>query len=179
MVDDTGADVSVVFVPPKFAKAAVIEAVDAQVPLVVVITEGIPVHDTAAFFAYAQQAGQVEIGQLMAGIGATVDGLQAAAAQVVLHLQQPALGYTDDRFSRRHGLYRGQTEVLVPRQIEGRDGMAHQLPQAVFAEPAGEMDVGGPAGQPAQAVQVADLQFGLEDGRLEGHGVLRAMGPAV
>jgi succinyl-CoA synthetase alpha subunit len=60
-VAETGADVSVVFVPPKFAKAAVIEAVDAQVPLVVVITEGIPVHDTAAFFAYAQQAGTTRI----------------------------------------------------------------------------------------------------------------------
>jgi len=51
-VEKTGADVSVVFVPPKFAKAAVIEAIDAGVPLVIVITEGIPVHDTAAFHAY-------------------------------------------------------------------------------------------------------------------------------
>ena len=41
----TGANVSVVFVPPKFAKAAVIEAVDAQIPLCVVITEGIPIRD--------------------------------------------------------------------------------------------------------------------------------------
>jgi succinyl-CoA synthetase alpha subunit len=57
----TGADVSVVFVPPKFAKAAVIEAVDAGIPLVVVITEGIPVHDTATFFAYAQKAGTTRI----------------------------------------------------------------------------------------------------------------------
>src|SRR5665811_2129319 len=38
----TGADVSVVFVPPAHAKAAVIEAVDAGMPLVVIITEGIP-----------------------------------------------------------------------------------------------------------------------------------------
>jgi len=53
----TGANVSVVFVPPKFAKAAVIEAVDAKMPLVVVITEGIPVHDTAAFFQYAENSG--------------------------------------------------------------------------------------------------------------------------
>jgi succinyl-CoA synthetase alpha subunit len=56
-VAETGADTSVVFVPPRFAHGAVIEAVDAEVPLVVVITEGIPVHDTAAFFAYAQQRG--------------------------------------------------------------------------------------------------------------------------
>jgi succinyl-CoA synthetase alpha subunit len=57
----TGANVSVVFVPPKFAKAAVIEAVDALVPLIVVITEGIPVHDTAVFFQYAQNAGTSRI----------------------------------------------------------------------------------------------------------------------
>jgi succinyl-CoA synthetase alpha subunit len=57
----TGANVSVVFVPPKFAKAAVIEAVDAQVPLCVVITEGIPIHDTAAFFQYALNAGTTRV----------------------------------------------------------------------------------------------------------------------
>jgi succinyl-CoA synthetase alpha subunit len=57
----TGADVSVVFVPPKFTKDAVIEAVDASMPLVVVITEGVPVHDTAHFFAYAQQRGTTRI----------------------------------------------------------------------------------------------------------------------
>jgi len=57
----TQANASVVFVPPKFAKAAVIDAIDAAMPLVVVITEGIPVHDTAAFFAYAQSKGQTRI----------------------------------------------------------------------------------------------------------------------
>jgi succinyl-CoA synthetase alpha subunit len=50
----TGADVSVVFVPPRFAKAAVLEAIDAGIELIVVITEGIPVHDTAAFCAHAR-----------------------------------------------------------------------------------------------------------------------------
>lgn len=60
-VDATGADVSVVFVPPRFAKAAVVEAVDARVPLCVVITEGIPVGDTAQFFQYAQNAGGTRI----------------------------------------------------------------------------------------------------------------------
>jgi succinyl-CoA synthetase alpha subunit len=53
----TGADVSVVFVPPAFAKDAVIEAIDAEIPLCVVITEGIPVHDTAYFWAHAVATG--------------------------------------------------------------------------------------------------------------------------
>jgi succinyl-CoA synthetase alpha subunit len=60
-IDATGANVSVVFVPPRFAKAAVEEAVDAGLPLVVVITEGIPVHDTAQFFQYAVNSGTSRI----------------------------------------------------------------------------------------------------------------------
>ncbi|HET7245845.1 MAG TPA: succinate--CoA ligase subunit alpha [Streptosporangiaceae bacterium] len=55
----TGADVSVVFVPPAGAKSAVIEAVDAGIPLVIVITEGIPVHDSTEFWAYAGAKGNV------------------------------------------------------------------------------------------------------------------------
>ena len=60
-MDKTGANVSVVFVPPKFTKDAVEEAVDAQIPLCVVITEGVPVHDTAQFFQYAQNSGKTRI----------------------------------------------------------------------------------------------------------------------
>ena len=57
----TGANTSVVFVPPKFAKAAVIDAIDAKMPLVVVITEGIPVHDSAFFYTYAKEKGGTQI----------------------------------------------------------------------------------------------------------------------
>jgi len=53
----TGADVTVGFVPPAFAKDSVIEAIDAGIPLCVVITEGIPVHDTATFWAHAVATG--------------------------------------------------------------------------------------------------------------------------
>jgi succinyl-CoA synthetase alpha subunit len=49
---ETGADVSVLFVPPRFAKDAAVEAIDAGIGLAVVITEGIPVHDTARVWAH-------------------------------------------------------------------------------------------------------------------------------
>jgi succinyl-CoA synthetase alpha subunit len=56
-IGSTGADVSIVFVPPAFAKDAVIEAIEAEIRLVVVITEGIPVQDTAEFWALAKSKG--------------------------------------------------------------------------------------------------------------------------
>ncbi|OJF11400.1 succinate--CoA ligase subunit alpha [Couchioplanes caeruleus] len=55
---ETGADVSVIFVPPAFTKAAVLEAIDAEIPLAVVITEGVPVQDSAAFWAYNVSQGE-------------------------------------------------------------------------------------------------------------------------
>jgi succinyl-CoA synthetase alpha subunit len=55
---ETGADVSVIFVPPAFTKSAVVEAIDAEIPLAIVITEGVPVHDTAAFWAYNKANGE-------------------------------------------------------------------------------------------------------------------------
>ncbi|MBV9592568.1 MAG: succinate--CoA ligase subunit alpha, partial [Actinobacteria bacterium] len=51
---ETGANVTVGFVPPAFTKDSVIEAIDAAIPLAIVITEGVAVHDTAQFWAYAR-----------------------------------------------------------------------------------------------------------------------------
>jgi succinyl-CoA synthetase alpha subunit len=53
----TGADTSIIFVPPAFAKDAMIEAIDAGIGLLVVITEGIPVQDTAEAWAHARATG--------------------------------------------------------------------------------------------------------------------------
>jgi succinyl-CoA synthetase alpha subunit len=56
-IAETGADVSIAFVPPAFAKDAMIEAIDAGIPLLVVITEGIPVQDAAEAWAHAKATG--------------------------------------------------------------------------------------------------------------------------
>ncbi|MFJ8084822.1 succinate--CoA ligase subunit alpha [Streptomyces sp. NPDC096205] len=56
-IEATGANVSVIFVPEKFTKDAVVEAIDAEIALAVVITEGIAVHDSAAFWSYAGKKG--------------------------------------------------------------------------------------------------------------------------
>ncbi len=60
-MEATGANVSVIFVPPAFAKAAVVEAIDAGIPLAVVITEGIPVKDSAEFWSLAKASGKTRI----------------------------------------------------------------------------------------------------------------------
>jgi succinyl-CoA synthetase alpha subunit len=57
-MEKTGADTSIAFVPPQFAKDAIIEAIDAQIPLLVVITEGIPVQDSAYAWAYNLDRGK-------------------------------------------------------------------------------------------------------------------------
>ena len=64
----TGANVSVVFVPPPFAKGAVLEAIDAGMETIVVITEGIPVADSVAFVTRALEAGTRLIGPNCPGI---------------------------------------------------------------------------------------------------------------
>jgi succinyl-CoA synthetase alpha subunit len=57
----TTANTSVIFVPAAHTKAAVLEAIDAELDLVVVITEGVPVADTAAFVAYAHRSGRTRV----------------------------------------------------------------------------------------------------------------------
>ncbi len=57
----TRANTSVVFVPAPHTKQAVLDAIDAGLDLVVVITEGVPVADTAEFVAYAKRAGHTRI----------------------------------------------------------------------------------------------------------------------
>jgi len=85
-METTGADVSVIFVPAPFVKDAVIEAIDAGMPLVAVITEGAPVQDTAEALVHARRSGTTRIigpncpgiitpGQSLAGIiPATIAG---------------------------------------------------------------------------------------------------------
>ncbi|WP_406467387.1 succinate--CoA ligase subunit alpha [Streptomyces hirsutus] len=67
-IQATGADVTVVFVPPAFARSAVVEAADAGIGLAVVITEGIPVHDSVAFTTYARRKGTRVIGPNCPGL---------------------------------------------------------------------------------------------------------------
>lgn len=67
-MEATGADVTVVFVPPPFAEAAVVEAADAGIGLAVVITEGIPVHDAVSFHAHARARGTRILGPNCPGV---------------------------------------------------------------------------------------------------------------
>ena len=60
-MEQTGANVSVIFVPPAFAKDAIIEAAEAEIPLAVAITEGIPVKDSAEAWARTQELGKTRL----------------------------------------------------------------------------------------------------------------------
>ncbi len=60
-IEATGADVSVIFVPAQFTQAAAVEAIDAGIPLAIVITEGVAVKDTAEFYNYAKDRGTTRI----------------------------------------------------------------------------------------------------------------------
>jgi len=67
-VDETGANCSVIYVPPPFAAGAIMEAVDAGVELVVAITEGVPVQDMARAHAYARDRGSRVLGPNCPGL---------------------------------------------------------------------------------------------------------------
>lgn len=67
-VTETGANTSIIFVPPAVAADAVLEAVDNGIRLVVCITEGIPVHDMMTAAAYARAKGARLIGPNCPGL---------------------------------------------------------------------------------------------------------------
>jgi succinyl-CoA synthetase alpha subunit len=77
---ETGADVSVIFVPPAFAKSAIVEAIDAAIPLAVVITEGIPVHDTTAAWAHNLAQSNIAAGARTRIIGPNCPGIATPGA---------------------------------------------------------------------------------------------------
>jgi succinyl-CoA synthetase alpha subunit len=67
-VEETGVNTSVIFVPAPFAKDATLEAVDAGIRTVVLITEGVPFHDAAIVMQYAKLKGTRIIGPNTPGI---------------------------------------------------------------------------------------------------------------
>jgi len=66
--DAVGVDATVIYVPAKFAKAAVQEAIDAEVPLIVCITEGIPVNDMVSLYHQVREKGLKMIGPNCPGL---------------------------------------------------------------------------------------------------------------
>ena len=74
-IAETGANVSIVFVPPAFTKAAVLEAIEAKIGLVVVITEGVPVQDPAEFWAAAKASVDENGKQITRIIGPNCPGI--------------------------------------------------------------------------------------------------------
>ena len=137
----TGADVSVVFVPPAFTKAAAIEAVDAGIGLLVVITEGVPVHDTAEFRAYAEAKGATRIigpncpglispGKSNAGI-IQAFALLADRGEPITHPLVVRLDGNNAELGRRI-----LTEANLPHleQVDTMDGAAHRAAELAAQE---------------------------------------------
>jgi succinyl-CoA synthetase alpha subunit len=67
-VRETGANVAMVFVPPRFAADSILEAADAGIPLVIAITEGIPAHDELRVYTHLQRTGTRLVGPNCPGI---------------------------------------------------------------------------------------------------------------
>jgi succinyl-CoA synthetase alpha subunit len=65
---ETGANTAMIFVPPRFAAEAILEAADAQLDLVVCITEGIPVRDMAEVHSYVKGTSTTLVGQNCPGV---------------------------------------------------------------------------------------------------------------
>lgn len=65
---DFKVDISVIFVPAPFAKSAMMEAISEDVPLVVCITEGVPIHDMLEVTSFSKQRGVVLIGPNCPGV---------------------------------------------------------------------------------------------------------------
>ena len=59
---ESSVDISVIFVPAPYAKGAILEAINAQVPLIVAITEGVPVHDMMAVKKVLKDSGSKLLG---------------------------------------------------------------------------------------------------------------------
>ncbi len=67
-VEQTGANATMIFVPPRFAAAAIMEAIEAKIPVICAITEGIPVLDMVPVYKAAQEAGIVLVGPNCPGV---------------------------------------------------------------------------------------------------------------
>jgi succinyl-CoA synthetase alpha subunit len=67
-VDATGANASMIFVPPRFAADALFEAIDSGVDLTICITEGIPAHDMLRVYTHLKRGPQVLVGPNCPGI---------------------------------------------------------------------------------------------------------------
>ena len=67
-VETTGANASVIYVPAKFAKDAVQEAIDASIPLIICITEGVPVNDMVGLYHQVKAKGLTLIGPNCPGL---------------------------------------------------------------------------------------------------------------
>jgi succinyl-CoA synthetase alpha subunit len=67
-VEATGANTSMIFVPPRFAADALYEAIDAGVDLTICITEGIPAHDMLRVYTHLKRGGQTLVGPNCPGV---------------------------------------------------------------------------------------------------------------
>ena len=67
-VEATGANATMIFVPPPFAADAILEAIDAEIPLVIAITEGVPAMDMVRVYERAQESNCVLVGPNCPGV---------------------------------------------------------------------------------------------------------------